>query len=205
MMEKKREPSKYKPKEEPSKKQSVSGASAEGLKESAGESRLSEGHSRIETLKKNLMSLEDKVKDIRDKRKGKKNENSEQQKKLNIELAAIVEKRKGQPEVTGEMISKDVEEQVHHRPNSLTRENIKLKQEVDKLRAQLVQRNKEVDKMALELKQVKGQRDDALDRIEELSKIIESRQKQDERAIKERNKPATEADEAIREQRVTAL
>jgi chromosome segregation ATPase len=202
MIDKKREPSKYKPKEDSSNKPSLAGGSKLELKEEAGDSRMSDGHSRIEALKKNLMSLEVKVKDIQDKRKLKKNENTEQQKKLNVELAAIVEKRKGQPEVTGEMISKDVEEQVHHRPNSLTRENIKLKQETEKLRALLLERNREVDKLSLELKQTRGQRDDALDRIEELSRIIESRQKQDERALKEKNKPAAEVDEAVREQRV---
>ena len=161
---------------------------------------IDQSASKIDMLKQNLNSLEAKVKGIRDARQKKKNEIIEQQTKMNKELSTIVKSSKNQ--IPEDELNKVVQEQAHHRPNSLTKENIKLKQENERLKELLADRQKEIDKMSLELKNVRKNRDDCLDRIEELSKIIENRHRSDEREARERGFKGVEHEENVRQERV---
>lgn len=158
--------------------------------------------SKLELLKQNLQNLESKVKDLRDTRQKKKNDVVEQQQKLNQELSAIVAKRAKQGELKEADISGVVKEQVDHQPNSLTKENILLKQENQKLKDDLLKKNSEIELLHLQLKQLKKARDDGLDRIGELSKIIESKQSAEELGLRRDNVRAYETDKNMREQRV---
>lgn len=164
--------------------------------------KADESNRKIELLKKNLTNLESKVKDLRETRQQKKNDTVEQQKKLNKELISIVKKHSAQGQLKEEDIAGAVQEQVKHEPNSLTKENIKLRDENQKLKDQLLNKNKEVENLYLQIKELKRARDDGLDRIGELSKIIESKQYADEQIIKNDNHRGYEADRLVREQKV---
>lgn len=102
----------------------------------------------------------------------------------------------------GEDIEVTVKEQVKQQPTSLTKENILLREENEKLRQKLLQKDKEIDQLHLLVKELRKARDDGLDRIGELSKIIEKKQLAEESLIKNDNYRGYEADKLIREQRV---
>lgn len=152
--------------------------------------------SKIELLKSNLNNLESKVQEIREKRDKKKQDAISQQVKMNKVLQGIVDNHKVLTEKDD--ISKDIQEQVDHTPNSLTKENIKLRQENDKLKQMLLAKNGEIDKISMELKHIRKSRDDALDRVEELTKIVDSNQSQINNAAQEENKTGADLDEAMR-------
>lgn len=152
-----------------------------------------------------MKSLETKIKDIREVRQKNKNDVLDQQRKMNSELQNVVTQHKKKGNMTEKEIAPTVEEQVHHRPNSLTKENIKLKQENERLKESLLQRNQEIEKLSSQLKEMRRGRDDALDRVDELSRIIEGRQRNDDERMHETNARATEADRAIRDQKVRLL
>lgn len=159
-------------------------------------------NSKIDFLKQNLVNLEAKVRDLRDTRQKKKNDTVEQQKKLNKELISIVKKHAAQGELKEEDIAGTVADQVKHEPNSLTKENIKLRDENQKLKDQLLGKNREIEQLYLQIKDLKRARDDGLDRIGELSKIIESKQYAEEILLRKDNQKGYEADKLVREQKV---
>lgn len=158
--------------------------------------------SKLEMLKKNLSNLENKVKDLRETRQKKKTDVFEKQKKLNQELSTIVQKHAKGGEIKESEIAPIVKEQVDHQPNSLTKENILLRQENQKLKDELFNKNHEIEKLYLEIKQLKRARDEGLDRIGELSKIIESKQVAEEMVYRKDNQRSLESDKQVREQRV---
>ena len=146
-----------------------------------------------------MKSLESKISEIRNQRQKEKNDISAHQAKLNGELTKIVVNHKV-PD-TNEM-ERVVKEEVVRRPTSLTKENIKLKQENERLKERLLDRDRELERMALELKHIRKSRDDALDRVGELNKIIESRHGEDATLARDLNRKSGEVDQQVREQRV---
>lgn len=163
---------------------------------------LNNSSQKITNLKSNLQLLEEKVNQLRDTRQKKKNDHMDQQRRMNQELLGIVFKQKAQGPLKSKDIEPEVKEQVHHRPNSLTKENLKLKDENETLREKLAEQNREMQRQALELKEIRKSRDDALDRIDELARLLEGRQRADQDELREKNGKALEADQAVREERV---
>lgn len=174
------------------------GLSELGLGDSAG-TNPGQSQEMIVSLKQNLQSLESKINEIRNQRQKQKHDITSHQAKLNTELTKIVADHKapGQEEV-----ERVVNEEVVRRPTSLTKENIKLKQENQRLQERLLERDRELERLANELKTIRKSRDDALDRVEELNKIVESRHAEDAVVARGANGKATEADQAGRELRV---
>lgn len=153
----------------------------------------------IVSLKHNLQSLESKINEIRNQRQKQKHDISSHQAKLNTELTKIVADHKAPGQ---EELERVVNEEVVRRPTSLTKENIKLKQENQRLQERLLDREREIERLAIELKHIRKSRDDALDRVEELNKIVESRHAEDAVVARGANGRAAEADQAGREMRV---
>jgi chromosome segregation ATPase len=169
-----------------------------GLDES-GQNSMGNQQELISSLKNNLQSLESKIGEIRNQRQKQKNDITAHQAKLNMELTKIVVSHKtpGKDEV-----EKVVGEEVVRRPTSLTKENIKLRQENERLKERVLDRDRELERMAVELKNIRKSRDDAMDRIEELNKIIERRHEEDGAVARKANEKGMEAEQGVREQRV---
>ena len=162
---------------------------------------MEQSSAKISELKSNLHNLEQKVMAIRESRNKQKIDILDRQAKMNTQLNSLASKHVPAHE-DEEKLAKVVTEEVHHRPNSLTKHNLKLKQENQKLREQLLEKGKETDRLTNEIKALKTVRDDQQERIQELMKIIEGRHRQDEQDIRSKNQKSIEADEAVREQRV---
>lgn len=165
-------------------------------------SKLQASNIKIDILKQSLLNLESKVKDLRDTRQRKNHNVFETQQKLNTELLSIVKKHADKGELKEDDIAVAVEEQIKHQPNSLTKDNIKLREENDKLRELLLQKNREIEQLHYSNGDLKRSRDQGITRIQELCKIIETKQHNEEQHLKLTNKPNHQKHPASKSQSV---
>jgi Zn-finger nucleic acid-binding protein len=153
---------------------------------------------RLAILHGQLSSLEHKVAAIRDGRVKHSTDVADRQRAINDALLAVVGRRGDD----GGSVDGVVKSQVDHEPNSLTKENLLLRQENERLRMELLGKHKEIELYQLEIKQLRKARDNGIDRIGELSRIIESNQAISDAVYRKDKHRSYEADNQIREHRV---
>jgi len=160
-----------------------------------------EAKEKCEVIKSNIDDLEEKLAQLRAKKKQDEEVLLERQRLMNKKLNSVIENQTKKQNLKEEEIEDDVTQGIEERLNHTTKKNLLLKEKNIELNDIIVQKNAHIARIMRELREVKNERNTLFNQVEEAKKLLDFKEKQMAKMIV-KEKDTQQIEEEIQQNRV---